>query len=307
MTAPIISAVITTFQRRVLVVGAIQSALAQTRPLDELIVVDDGSTDGTGEAIRREFGDRVRYVWQHNAGVSAARNRGLAMARGQLLALLDSDDRWDADKTRLQSAWLEEHPGYGMVLSDVARVDGDGRPIDVLRRRAAIPEDGDVLRWVLRDPVLVPASVMFRREVFESVGGFDAALATAEDLDFHLRVARDWKIGVIEQPLVTAMRGHDGLSATAGSYADYVLVFERFIPTVRTRLPAAMLGASLALACRRSARGLLQEGRWNEAWRLVRRAWSVAPALGERACLLSLTPIAARRAAAHVKRVLRAS
>jgi glycosyltransferase involved in cell wall biosynthesis len=307
MTAPIISAVITTFQRRVLVVEAIRSALAQTRPIDELIVVDDGSTDGTGEVIRREFGDRVRYVWQDNAGVSAARNRGLAMARGQLLALLDSDDRWHADKSRLQSAWLAERPGYGMVLSDVARVDGDGRPIDVLRRRAAIPEDGDVLRWVLRDPVLVPASAMFRREVFESVGGFDTALATAEDLDFHLRVARDWKIGVIEQPLVTAMRGHDGLSATAGSYADYVLVFERFIPTVGARLPAATLGAALALACRRSARGLLQEGRWSEAGSLVRRAWSVAPALRERLRLLSLTPIAARRAAGNVRRVLRLS
>ena len=307
MTAPTISAVITTFQRRALVAEAIRSALAQTQPVDELIVVDDGSSDGTGEAIDREFGDRIRYVWQENAGVSAARNRGLAMARGQLLALLDSDDRWHADKNRLQSAWLEEHPGYGMVLSDVARVDGEGRPIDILRRRAAIPEDGDVLRWVLRDPVLVPASAMFRREVIESVGGFDTTLATAEDLDFHLRVARDWKIGVIERPLVTAMRGHDGLSATAGSYADYVLVFERFIPTVGQRLPSSVLGAALALACRRSARGLLQEGRWSEAWRLIRRAWSVAPPLRERLRLLCLTSIAARRAAAQVKRVLRAS
>ena len=232
MSEPLISVVIATFDRRDLVIEAIRSVLAQTQSVDEVIVIDDGSSDGTEAALKQAFGNRIRYVWQKNAGVSAARNRGLAMAGGQYLTLLDSDDRWHPDKTRLQMAWLDDHPGFAMVLCDVVRVDSSGIQIDILHRRTAIPEDGDVLEWVLRDPALVPASVMFRREVLDSVGGFDTSLATGEDLDFHLKVARSFKIGVIELALATAIRGHDGLSASARTYSDYVLVFERFVATV---------------------------------------------------------------------------
>ena len=302
MSAPPVSAVITTFDRRDLVIEAIRSVLTQTQPVDEVIVIDDGSTDGTQAALTRAFGNQIRYVWQDNAGVSAARNRGLAMASGRYLTLLDSDDRWHPDKTRLQVAWLEDHPGYGMVISDVVRIDEYGHQIDVLRRRAAIPEDGDVLQWVLRDPALVPASAMFRREVIDSVGSFDTSLATGEDLDFHLRVAREWKIGVIELPLATAMRGHDGLSALTRTYSDYVLVLERFIATVRDRLPADILGTALALAYRRCARGLTLEGRWREALRFASRAWSKAPTLNERLQVLQLAPVAARRMGGELKK-----
>ncbi len=124
---------------------AIRSALAQTHPVDEIIVVDDGSTDGTGNALREEFGDRIVYVHQANAGVSAARNRGMAIARGRYLALLDSDDEWLPEKTARQVEWLDAHPDFGMVLCDVVRTDADGRPIDLLGRRAATP-DGQPLR-----------------------------------------------------------------------------------------------------------------------------------------------------------------
>ena len=301
-----ISAVITTFNRRELVAGAIRSALAQTLPVRQLIVVDDGSTDGTAAALESEFGRRVEYVWQENAGVSAARNRGLSMADGDYVALLDSDDRWHPDKCRLQAAWLEERPDYGMVLCDVRRVDARGAPIDVLRRRAAIPRDGDVLEWVLKDPALVPASALFRRAVWESVGGFNTALATGEDLEFHLRVARSWKIGVLEQPLAVAMRGHhDGLSNTSRTYADYVHAFEGFVATVRDRLPPAMLDAALAQAYRRSARGLALEGRWSEAAQFAGRAWSTAPDWRGRLELFRLFPVAARHIGGSVKRALK--
>ena len=307
MTAPLISVVITTFNRRDLVAGAIRSVVAQTQPVDEIIVIDDGSTDGTEVALAAEFGSHIRYVWQKNAGVSAARNRGLAMAGGEYLALLDSDDRWHPDKTRLQKTWLEDHPGYGMVLCDVARVDENGHPIDVLHRRKAIPEDGDVLKWVLRDPALVPASVMLRREVIDSVGGFDTRLATGEDLEFHLRVARGWRVGVIELALATAMRGHDGLSASAGTYADYVLALEQFVPTIQDRLPAAEIASALSLAYRRCARGLILEGRWQQARQFARRAWALASNMSDRLQVIRLAPIAARRLGSELLRRRRAT
>lgn len=295
-----VSAIIPTWNRRELVLRALESVLAQTRPVDEIIVVDDGSTDGTGAAIAARHGDRVRHVWQENAGVSAARNRGMELARGRYFALLDSDDEWLPDKTRLQLEFLEARPDYGMALCDVVRMDAAHREIEVFRRRDLIPEDGMVLRWVLREPALVPASVLLRREAWAEVGGFDTTLATGEDLDFHLRVARRWPIGIVEQPLVRAMRGHDGLSSLSRTYDDYVRVIERAVAAAEGLVPDADRDAALAGAYRRNARGLIFQQRWRDALDLARKAWRLDPS--RRAEVLSLLPQAARRALAALLR-----
>ena len=97
-----ISAVIPTYNRRDMVCEAIDSALTQTYPCHEIIVVDDGSTDGTGELLREKYGDRIRYIRQENAGPSAARNRGIEAATGEWIAFLDSDDLWVEEKNELQ-------------------------------------------------------------------------------------------------------------------------------------------------------------------------------------------------------------
>ena len=267
-----VSAIIPTYNRRELVLRAIRSALAQTRAVEEIIVVDDGSTDGTGEALAAEFGDRIVYVRQANAGVSAARNRGMAMARGRFFALLDSDDEWMPEKTARQLEFLETHADFGMVLCDVERVDREGRPIDRFRRREVIPEDGWVLDKVLQDPALAPVSAMFRREVVADIGGFDEALATAEDLDFHLRVASKWPIGVVDEVLARAIRGHDGLSSLARTYDDYTRVIERAVATAENQVPLADRQRALAAAYLRNARGAVFDNRFRDAWRWTRKA-----------------------------------
>jgi len=282
-------------------VRAIETVLAQTRTIDEIIVIDDGSTDGTGDHLRARYGDRIRYVRQANAGVSSARNHGMRLARGRYFALLDSDDEWLPEKTERQLAWLEAHPDAGMVLCDVERVDSEGRLIDVFRRRDVIREDGRVLRWVIHNPALAPASAILRREVFEDVGGFDESLRTAEDIDFHLRIARRWPIGVVEQALVRAMRGHDGLSAESSTYDDYVRVVERAVRDARGEVADAELDRALAGTYARNARGMLIRGRWSDGWRLARDAWRLTPDPAIRRELLRLAPFAARRA---VRRLL---
>lgn len=269
--------------------------------VQEIIVVDDGSTDGTGDALRAAFGAHIRYLWQENRGVSAARNHGMKVARGRYLAFLDSDDEWMPEKTQQQVSWLESRREFGMVLCDVILVDQDHREIGMLRRRQMLPVDGRILKWVLLNPSLAPVSAMLRREVFDDVGGFDESLATAEDLDFHLRIAARWPIGVVELPLVRAMREHDGLSALARTYDDYVHVIERAAAGAKGQVDEVDRRRALARAYARNARGLVYLRRWRDAWGLARKAWIHEPNALTRASLLGLAPLAARRAFAALR------
>jgi len=287
--------IIPTYNRRDLLPRALDSVLAQTVPVDEIIVIDDGSTDGTDDMLRARYGDRVRYVWQPNAGVSAARNHGLRLAQGRYLALLDSDDLWLPTKTELQVAFLDAHPDFGMVVCDVERVDSEYRHIDVFHRRDTLREDGWVLRWVLHNPALAPASVLMRREVVDQLGGFDEGLRTAEDLEFHLRVARHWKIGVVEQALVRAMRGHDGLSAADSTYDDYVRVVEAAVAGARGSVDDQELDEALAGTYARNARGMLIRGRWKEGATLARRAWRLSRDAELRGQIKALVPFGIKR------------
>ncbi len=296
-----VSVIIPTYNRRELVQRAIDSVLSQTHRVSEIIVVDDGSSDGTREALHDRFGDRVHCIVQENAGVSAARNRGMSLARGRFLALLDSDDEWTPEKTQRQLQWLQSRPDFGMVLCDVMRMDANHNDFERFRRREQLPCDGPVLKWVLLNPALVPASVMMRREVYETIGGFDVSLPTGEDLDFHLRVAARWPIGVVEEPLVRAMRGHDGLSSLQRTYDDYIHVIEQAVTRAAGQLPAADLDRALARAYARNARGMVLLRRWRDAWRLAGRAWRHEPDAGQRWALLGLAQLAARRAAASLR------
>ena len=281
-----------------LVERAVRSVLAQTRPVKEIIVVDDGSTDDTEQALRAAFGDRIRYVRQPNGGVSSARNHGLRIARGRYLALLDSDDEWLPEKNRLQVEWLDAHPDFGLVLCDVIRTDANHRDFDVFRRRDLLPEDGHILKWVLLEPALAPASAMLRRSVYDTIGGFDETLPTAEDLDYHLRIAARWKIGIVEASLVRAMRGHDGLSSLARTYDDYVKVIEASVASSAGRVAQVDLDRALARAYARNARGMVLTGRPREAWKLVRKAWVLEPDLNRRWRLLNVIVLALRRSLA---------
>jgi glycosyltransferase involved in cell wall biosynthesis len=261
----------------------------------EIIVVDDGSTDGTCEALQAAFGESVRCVRKSNGGVSSARNLGLSLARGRFIALLDSDDLWLPDKHARQMEWLAAHPGFGMVLCDVLRVGPTQAAGDVFHRRQQLPRDGDALASITLQPALVPSSILMRREVYEDIGGFDETLVTAEDIDYHLRIARRWQIGVVEETLIEYSVADGTLSSLECTYADYIRVMERAVGEARAVLGDAACNQALAQAYERNARWLILDRRWRDAWRLGCRSLLLRPFALRQLRVLGLLPLAARR------------
>lgn len=257
---PLVTTIIPTFNRVADVATAVRSALAQTYTPHEVIVIDDGSTDGTRELLAREFGDRIRYHAQPNAGVSAARNHGARCASGELLAFLDSDDEWLPHKLERQVGHLIRRPDCEMVLCDVEMVTRAHAPRVLERRRAQLPTDGSVLRWVVRNPALVTSSAVIQRRAFEALDGFDVTLRTAEDLDFHLRFARTYGVALVEEPLVRCVRGMGGLSMLDCAHRDYLAVVERFVADPATPIDDDDRSAAMFNAYLQAAKGFLWDG-----------------------------------------------
>lgn len=181
---PRISVVIPTYNSVPLVVEAVRSVLAQTRPADEVLVVDDGSTDDTAERLAA-FGPPVRVIRKANGGVSSARNRGVAEATGDLIAFLDADDVWHPRKLEIQLNVLEKHPDLGMFGT---------RTFDWPGPMPDPPDSSPQLTRVSFDRLIVrnafcTSTVLVRTAVIRAAGEFDTSLQGPEDYDLWLRVA----------------------------------------------------------------------------------------------------------------------
>lgn len=206
---------------------AIQSALAQTHSDLEVIVVDDGSTDDTA-AVAQGFADpRLRYVYQVNRGLSAARNTGLRHASGDFVSFLDSDDQFLPHKLELLLAELERYPEAGLAAGQAIPVDPDGQPIGQVFAKGLPAE---AAHWLLGNPLHV-GSVLLRRAWQTRVGYFDESLRSYEDWDLWLRLARaGCPMRWVAQP-VSLYRFHpaqmtrDGRQMTTATFAVLDKVF----------------------------------------------------------------------------------
>ena len=196
---PLVSAVIPVYNAERYVTEAIESVLAQTYEAIECIVVDDGSTDRTSEVVCR-LGDRVRYVRGGHRGVSAARNTGAMIARGQLLAFLDADDVWLPTKTERQVELISARPELGLVYCGLRRVDSGGQPVGTF----PVPDPGEVIRNVLlqRGPQpSIAQTGLIPTAIFAATGGFDEQLAATADADLAWRIAARYEIDGVAEPL----------------------------------------------------------------------------------------------------------
>lgn len=189
----LISVIIPVYNGAAYIAPAIDSVLHQAYPFVEIIVVDDGSTDETA-AIVAQYGDKVRYLYQPNCGSAVARNAGVALAKGALLAFLDHDDLWDPAKLRYQADYLAQHPPIGYVLTRMKPLIAPGIAWPTTLNQ----------HYYAQNPVAVFLSALLvRRQVFAQVGPFDPSLRTAQDVDWFAR-AQDLGIqsGVVEQVLL---------------------------------------------------------------------------------------------------------
>lgn len=211
--SPEISVIIPTYNRASMVVEAVESVLAQDMTDFELIVINDGSTDETEEKLS-VYGSRLKYYQQENAGVSAARNRGVTFAAAPLIAFLDSDDLWLPSKLQVQHTYMTENPEIHICQTEEIWW-RNGRRVNP--RKHHQKASGDIFQRSLDLCLVSPSAVMMRRELFQKVGYFDEELPMAEDYDLWLRVAVDYPVVLLPEPLVIKRGGHsDQLSARKG-------------------------------------------------------------------------------------------
>lgn len=202
---PRVSVVLPTRNRAHTLMRAVRGVLAQTLADWELILVDDGSTDGTAgirARLRDGLGPRYRETETGGAGVSRARNAGIAMAKAPYVAFLDSDDSWEAEKLGIQVAALDAAPAAAFCFSDFAEFGPDGRLLCAGHR---ISPELDTRPYPLllsvRHNVVTTPSVIARRDSLEAEGGFDADMAICEDVDLWVRLARRGPVPIVRLPL----------------------------------------------------------------------------------------------------------
>jgi len=206
-----VSAVIPTHNRLHLLRRALYSVQAQTLPPLETIVIDDGSTDRSHESLATEF-PNVQWIRQSNHGVSHARNQGIKHAKGEWIALLDSDDTWHPSKLEEQNQFLQQNLGLLFCHTDEAWI---RRGKSVSHPAYLNKSNQDIFLKSLARCIICPSSVVIHQKIFEKIGFFDEELPVCEDYDLWLRLVLQYEIGYLDRKLVTKHGGHsDQLSTT---------------------------------------------------------------------------------------------
>lgn len=233
MSAGQISVIVPTFNRADCLAAAVESGLGQTYDDLEILICDDGSTDGTRALIEERWGNepRVRYLHQTNRGVSAARNLGIRHSSGDYIAFLDSDDSWMPWKLEVQLACLAEFGDAGMIWTDMQAVGLDNEIIDLMHLRKfydayrwfdpeqlfsmarplasfmrsmpdalsnAIVRSGEIFSQMIMGNLVHTSTVLLRRSRLEAVGLFSEAMLAGEDYDFHLRTCRAGPVAFLD-------------------------------------------------------------------------------------------------------------
>lgn len=202
---PLFSVVIPAYNRREMLVRAIESVLSQDFADFELIVVDDGSTDGT-DSVESIYHGKIQYIYQPNSGVSSARNHGIRASSSPWIALLDSDDTWLYSKLSKDFEYIRHNPSIKIHQSEDIWI-RDGRRVNPGTKH--LKREGDIFDESLKLCMISPSSVVFSREIIDKYGLFDEELPACEDYDLWLRITPFEYVGLIKEKLITRYAGHN--------------------------------------------------------------------------------------------------
>ncbi len=198
-----IAAIIPTYNRADMVAEALRSVLEQTRPADEVIVIDDGSVDETKNRLS-PFLPQIEYLRQETKGVSAARNLGIQQSHAEWLAFLDSDDLWMPEKLEQQVNYLQQFPHYKICYTDEEWRKNEKW---MNQKRKHRKFSGHIYEKCLPLCIISPSSVMIHRSVFEQVGMFDEELPACEDYDLWLRICSRYPVLYLDRRLIVKRAG----------------------------------------------------------------------------------------------------
>ncbi len=214
---PNVSVIIPTYNSAKFLPETIESVLGQTYQDFELIIIDDGSTDHTKEVIASYLKDhpqKIKYFYQKNSGVSAARNHGMQAAKGSFIAIIDSDDLWFPGRLMEGMKMMDAHPNVGLVHSNVINITEEGKPFNIISRNKKFLS-GYISDYIfLRKADILCPTVLFRKECCDRLGGFDHNLATlgCEDRELWIRIAKQYEIAFIDKPLAYYRVRSDSMS-----------------------------------------------------------------------------------------------
>jgi glycosyltransferase involved in cell wall biosynthesis len=213
-----ISVIIPTYNRKETLKRAIRSVLMQSYTPYELIVIDDGSDDGTKEWLKDNY-PNVKYIYQMNSGVSSARNKGIKFARGDWIALLDSDDEWLPSKLKDQANEIELNPAAKFLHTNEIWI-RNGVRVNQMKKHKKY--GGYIFEKCLDMCRISPSSVLIKKDIFDEIGMFDETLKVCEDYDLWLRFASKYPVHFLDQPLIKKYGGHsDQLSKVDDGIESY--------------------------------------------------------------------------------------
>ncbi|MGH8214750.1 MAG: glycosyltransferase family 2 protein [Rhodanobacteraceae bacterium] len=282
MRTPEVSIILPTWNRLPLLRKAVASVLAQTYRDFELIVADDGSTDGTRNYLEAIADPRVRPIWlEHRGDLTSARSAGLRHVHGEWVAFLDSDDLWLPEKLALQRQRLAENPSCRWSYTGYLLVDADERPLPERSRLLRRPVSGHILEPLLKFEVAVAVQAMLvQHSLIDEIGGFDEMIPIRSDYDFALRLAARSEVCALPENL-TWVREHAGRTTAHLRHVDLYVHQERIF----RKAAAAATNAGIRSLCLRQcgtqlagqAGALSREGSHRAALGALVRAARVAP------------------------------
>jgi glycosyltransferase involved in cell wall biosynthesis len=287
----LVSVVIPTYNCAAYLVEAVRSVLGQTYPHVEVLVVDDGSTDGTVAALQ-PFGERIRLFRQDRQGPSVARNRAVLHAQGTYIAFLDADDVWLPEKLARQVDLLNRHPDVVLCYTDYRRGSGESLAGEAQLKNYQHPGLGDAFYPLFRNNFIHTSSVLVRREVLARSGLFDPSLRGSEDIELWLRLARLGPFVGVDEVLV-AVRRHEANTTKTLEFVRHQVRATRlmWLRWGKDAAAAGLLRQRLGRCCWDLAHAELAHGNYKQSraayWESVRHGHRRAGGLA-RAALLAL-------------------